>query len=88
MPGTVNPDGTVQVAPPTRSAFAPQAVQPAPAAQPPLQVSSSPSPDAAGAIRSLIAALAQAFAPKSVTQIKARADQGEAAAQGLGNEFR
>jgi hypothetical protein len=79
----VNPDGTVQVAPPTQSAFAPQPTQ----APPPMQapVAAPPTATPAGAIFDAIKALAMHFAPKSVTQIKQRNDQAEA--KGLGNEF-
>ena len=69
----VNPDGTVQVSPPLASAFAPQAGQPPPPMQvPPAQVGAGQqaSPGVSGAIFDAIKALAQAFAPKGVTQRK------------------
>lgn len=88
MPGT-NPDGTVQVAPPTMSAFAPQATQPPPPQQAPPGASTA-SPGVAGAIRDMIAALAQAFAPKGITQAGKKINQQVNQADpppGLGNEF-
>jgi hypothetical protein len=84
----VNPDGTVQVAPPTMSAFSPAASASAPA--PPQQMAppSSAAPGAAGAIQALIAALAQAFAPKGLTQRKAVVDgQVNKASGDLGSQF-
>jgi hypothetical protein len=81
MPGPVNADGTTQVAPSTQSAFAPQPGQPAPAplAQalgPPQAPPGSPDPGSfAGALMALIHSLASSFAPKSITQAKARTDQ-------------
>ena len=82
MPQPVrNPDGTLQVAPPTISAFSPQASQSAPA--PPMQQpAQAASPDAQGAIHALIAALASAFAPRSIVQAKQRTDQAVDAATG------
>ena len=79
-----NPDGTLQVAPPTMSAFAPQATQPPP---PPVTATipggaPPPSPGIAGAIHDMIAALASAFAPRSITQAKQRTDQAVNDAQG------
>jgi hypothetical protein len=89
-----NPDGTVQVAPPTMSAFAPQASPSAPPPPPQAQPGVAPgaAPGVAGAIQSAIAALVQAFAPKVLTQAKQRNDQAEAAAEGnapapLGHQF-
>lgn len=57
------------------------------------QPSSSPgSPGVSGAIKDLIGALAQAFAPKSITQHKAKVDQAVAQGSGapggsLGDQF-
>lgn len=69
----VNPDGTVQVSPPLASAFAPQAGQPAPPMQPSPQVGAGQqaSPGISGAILDAIRAMAQAFAPKAITERKA-----------------
>lgn len=90
MPG-VNPDSTVQVAPPTQSAFAPQPTQaPPPPMQAPQQVQSAGNdPSFAGAIMQLIHSLASSFAPKSITNIKARTDQAVDKASGndLGQQF-
>lgn len=85
----MNPDGTVQVAPPTMSAFAPQVGQPPPPAQAPAGPASTATPGAAGAIQALIAALAQAFAPKAITQRKAAIDQQVEKGSGdsLGDQF-
>jgi hypothetical protein len=84
----MNPDGTVQVAPPTTSAFAPQVGQPPPPQQ--AAPGATAAPGAAGAIQALIAALAQAFAPKGITQHAAALKQQEAASSGdptLGDQF-
>jgi hypothetical protein len=75
----VNPDGTIQVAPPTMSAFSPAASPSAP--PPPAAPGPTAAPQAAGAIQALIAALAQAFAPKAITQRKAVINQQ------LGDQF-
>lgn len=85
----VNPDGTVQVAPPTMSAFSPAASASAPAPPPQAVPPGSPAaPGAAGAIQALIAALAQAFAPKALTQRKAAVDgQVDKASGDLGSQF-
>lgn len=89
--GGRNPDGTVQTAPPTMSAFSPAASASAPA--PPPQAAtpgSSAAPGATGAIQALIAALAQAFAPKALTQRKAATNQAIDKASGggaLGDQF-
>jgi hypothetical protein len=78
MPGQVNPDGTVQVSPPLASAFGPASASAPPPpmqAQPGVQPTSPQAdPGFAGAIMSLLHQLMQ-FAPKSVTQAKARTDQ-------------
>lgn len=71
----MNPDGTVQVAPPTMSAFSPAASASAPPPPQAAQPGATATPEAAGAIHALIAALAQAFAPKSITQAKQRTEQ-------------
>ena len=74
----VNPDGTVQVAPPMQSAFAPQATQPPPQALGQAFNGAPPTPGTpgiSGAILDAIKALAMHFAPKSVTDIKARTDK-------------
>jgi hypothetical protein len=58
-----------------------------------LQTSSSPSPGVGGAIQSMIAALAQAFAPKGLTQRGQRVNQAVDEASGapqssdLGSQF-
>lgn len=73
----LNPDGTVQVAAPTQSAFAQPLGQaftggaPAPAAMPP----STGTPGFSGALLDAIKAIAQHLAPKAVTDIKARTNQ-------------
>jgi len=75
----VNPDGTVQVAPPTQSAFAPQATQPPPPQALGQAFNGAPptpgTPGMSGAILDAIKALAMHFAPKSVTDIKARTNK-------------
>lgn len=89
----MNPDGTVQVAPPTMSAFSPAASASAPA--PPMAAGTPPTgaqatPGAAGAIQALIAALAQAFAPKGLTQRRAVVNQTvdkDSASGSLGDQF-
>ena len=87
-----NPDGTIQVAPPTRSAFAPPPGPPqaAPAPAAPLQVQSG-TPGFAGALLDLIKALSGATAPRAITQRHAAIEQGinqaDPGPQGLGNEF-
>ena len=72
-----NLDGTVQVAPPTRSAFAPQPTQPAPPPQMPGPGAAGPAGQQgiAGAIQAMIAALAHALAPRSIVD-RSRAIQG------------
>lgn len=90
----VNPDGTVQAAAPTQSAFGqpPMAVPAGRQAVPPVQVHSG-TPGFSGAILDAIRALAQAFAPKSLTQAKARTNQaieeqsGAPQTTDLGNQF-
>lgn len=78
MPGQVNPDGTVQVSPPLASAFGPaSASAPPPPPQGPVPGAPAPTaadPGFAGAIMSLIHGLLQ-YAPKSLTQAKARTEQ-------------
>lgn len=83
----LNPDGTVQVAPPTMSAFSPAASA---SAAPPPQPAAPPAAPAAGAIQALIAAIAQAFAPRSIVDAKARTGQAINKAEGgstLGDEL-
>ncbi len=58
--------------------------QPPPAATP---VSSAPQPGFSGAIQALISALANAFAPKAITQAPQRMKAQEAQAEGLGDEL-
>lgn len=85
----LNSDGTVQVVPPTISAFTPRPTQPAPQSQAVAPGAQAP-PEAAGAIQALIAALAQAFAPKALTQRKAVVNQAVDRASGdgaLGDQF-
>lgn len=87
-----NPDGTVQVAPPTQSAFAPQPTQAAPPMQQVPQVQSAGAdPGFAGAIMQLIHSLASSFAPKSITNARQRTNQAVDAADpgpdSLGNKF-
>jgi hypothetical protein len=83
-----NPDGTVQVAPPTQSAFAqpggaPPPVQPAP------QVSSAPQPGFMEALMALFHQLAGSVNPaRQVTQRPRVVDQAVEDAEGLGNQFR
>ena len=74
----LNPDGTVQVSPPLASAFGPaSAGAPPPPMQAPQQGAppTSADPSFAGAIMALIHSLAGSFAPKSVTQAKARTNE-------------
>jgi hypothetical protein len=61
---SLNPDGTVQVAPPTQSAFGPASVSapPPPAAQPP-QRPTQVDPGFAGAILTLLKGLVSTLAP-------------------------
>lgn len=83
-----NPDGTLQVAPPTVSAFAPQPGQPAPPAM--QGPTAAATPEAQGAIHALIAALASAFAPRAVVQAKQRTDKAvddASGAQPLSEQF-
>lgn len=96
MPGQPvrNPDGTIQVAPPTVSAFAPQPTQAPPPAQIPANTPGVQQDNGvAGAIQSMIQALAQAFAPKAITQrgkkISQSVDEASGAPQtsDLGNQF-
>jgi hypothetical protein len=63
---------------PAGTQMMPQASAPATAAQPGL----------GGAIQTLIAALASAFAPKSITQAPQREAAQEAQAQGLGDSLK
>lgn len=71
-----NADGTVQVAPPTRSAFAPQPTQ----APPPVQAApqqgagQGASPGFAGAILDAIKAIAGAVAPRAIVQRRQAVD--------------
>ena len=58
-----NPDGTIQVAPPTQSAFAPQPTQAPPPPMPPQTIHTG-TPGVSGAINDLIAMLAKAFSPQ------------------------
>lgn len=81
----MNPDGTVQVAPPTMSAFSPAASASAPPPPRPA-AGATATPQAAGAIQALIAALAQAFAPRSIVDAKQRTDQAVDKAS-LGDEM-
>lgn len=89
IPPGRNPDGTVQLAPPTMSAFSPAASQSAPPPQ--AAAPGAPAtPEAAGAIKALIAALAQAFAPRSIVQAKQRTEKAINEASGgsdLGSQF-
>jgi len=78
-----NPDGTVQVAPPTMSAFSPQASASAPPPPRPVQAQ-APDP---GAIANLVAMLAKVFAPRSIVQRPQVLQQQQQQAEGLGNEF-
>ena len=73
----VNPDGTVQAAPPTQSAFAQPlgqafAGQAPPPMAPPQQTGT---PGISGAILDAIKALALHFAPKAITEAKPRTDR-------------
>ncbi len=83
---TVNPDGTVQVAPPTMSAFAqPAGALPPPAPQPAPQVQSTDPTQ--NPIYALIQALASAFAPKGITQRKAAINEAVEPPGSLGSQF-
>jgi hypothetical protein len=81
----LNPDGTVQVAPPTQSAFAPQPMQPAPPPQQMAPQVSNGTPGISGAILDAIKALIPHLAPHAVTDIKARNAQNESKA--LGDQY-
>ena len=71
-----NPDGTVQVVPPTRSAFAPQLGMPqAPPAAAPVPTFASGTPGVAGAIYDAIKAISDAVAPRSIVQRRQAIDQ-------------
>lgn len=87
MPGQiVNPDGTVQVSPPTQSAFAQPPGPPGPPVQPPPMVhSGGTDPGFLSALFEAIKSIAGAAAPKSITQAKSRNDAAENEA--LGNSF-
>jgi hypothetical protein len=89
MPQPMNPDGTVQVAPPTVSAFAPQPTQtPPPMQQTPMAgAGQQATPGISGAIMDAIKALAQAFAPKSITQRKAAVNGQVDNTESLGDKF-
>jgi hypothetical protein len=81
----INPDGTVQVAAPTQSAFAPQPTQAPP---PPMQAppgAAQGAPGVSDAIFQAIKALAMHFGPKAITEAPAREKQQEE--QALGNKF-
>jgi hypothetical protein len=89
---TVNPDGTVQVAPPTQSAFAPQPTQ----APPPVpQQAAAPSPGFAGALLEMIQHLMGALkpgGPGNAGSVRRVNDAVDAASQGndpnaLGNQI-
>ncbi len=87
----MNPDGTVQVAPPTQSAFGPASASAPP---PPMQaqpVHPVGHPGFSGAIQDLVAMLAKVFAPRSVTQQGVRTEdavnQAEGVSQPLGGHF-
>lgn len=85
-----NLDGTVQVAPPTQSAFGPaSASAPPPPAAAPQQVSSAPAPGFADAIMALIHALVGTAPPaRQVSQRPAQVDaEVDKAAGGLGDSF-
>jgi hypothetical protein len=83
----MNPDGTMQVAPPTQSAFGPASASAPP---PPMQaqpVQPVGHPGFSGAIQDLVAMLAKVLGPKSITQAPQREAQREAEAQGLGDQL-
>ena len=86
----VNPDGTVQVAPPRVSAFSPQAsggAPPPPAA--PVQVSSAPQPGLAEALLAVIHHLIGVAPPaRQISQRPAQVDaEVDKASGGLGDSF-
>ena len=85
-----NPDGTVQVSPPTQSAFGPaSASAPPPPAAAPQQVSSAPAPGLADALLQVIHHLIGIAPP--ARQISHRPGEIDAAvdkaAGGLGDQF-
>ncbi len=85
----MNPDGTVQVAPPTQSAFGPASASAPPPpmqAQPQAQAGAHPG-GFSDAIYNLVAVLAKVLGPKSITQAPQREAQQEAEAQGLGDQL-
>ncbi len=88
----MNADGTIQVAPPTQSAFGPaSASAPPPPAAPPQQAQAGAHPGFSGAIQDLVAMLAKVLAPRSVTQQGVRTEdavnQAEGVSQPLGGHF-
>ncbi len=85
-----NPDGTVQVSPPTMSAFGPvSASAPPPPAAPP----QAAAPSFASALMEMFHQLAQALnpaaarAPRATEQAIQAQSEGNPAPQGLGNQF-
>jgi hypothetical protein len=78
MPGQVNPDGTVQVSPPLASAFGPasaSAPTPLPQGAPGVPPTGGTDPGFASAIVTLLQHLASNFAPKAITQVRARTNE-------------
>lgn len=83
-----NPDGTVQVSPPTQSAFAQPPGPPLAPQAPPAQAAPSASPGFAGAIMDLIRSLVGATGPGQALQNRDKVvNQQVNDKSGLGNSF-
>lgn len=94
MPGQVNPDGTVQVAPPTISAFSPQASASAPPpAAPPLSPqgqAAAAHPGFAEALLQMISQLGQALNPnkeRAPRRTEEAINAADPAPNALGKQF-
>ena len=85
----VNPDGTVQVAPPTQSAFGPASASAPPPPAAPVQVSSAPQPGLAEALLAVIHHLIGVAPPaRQISQRPAQVDaEVDKASGGLGDNF-
>lgn len=84
----LNPDGTVQVAPPTQSAFAQPVGPPLAPQAPPTQAAPSASPGFVGAIMDLIRSLASSTQAGQALQNHSKVvNQQVDQKSGLGNQF-
>ncbi len=93
MPNQINPDGTVQVAPPQISAFSPQASASAPPPPSPQAQAAAAHPGFGEAILQMLSQLASALNPKvarvpraTEAAINAQSN-GQPAPGGLGSSF-